>query len=336
MRPPTGARPAARDTSTSVGPRSSSRRRRARHTRSSGAQTHTEWSAPPQSLGVRVPERTWYRWRTRVQAGTSGDEVARRCGVSVDASSRRSCFPARRLGAGRPCPLPRVAHHRLGGVARRRLARERRRAGSCAELLLGGRPRLGRLLTCPAVGRPDCGDRSLPAVLRGPAGRSRSCPTRATGLEPGIPRLPSTPRLVMLEALVDDDSPQAGERESELLTPKEIRNVSFPGSVRGYDRSAVDAYVTRVNRVIAELQVRSSPRAAVRHALEQVGEQTSGILQRAREAAEEITASARQEAGRDHRPGESRGGGDRRQREYRGRSRKSRGGPAHRQGDGRG
>jgi DivIVA domain-containing protein len=140
----------------------------------------------------------------------------------------------------------------------------------------------------------------------------------------------------MLEALVDDDSPQAGERESELLTPKEIRNVSFPGSVRGYDRSAVDAYVTRVNRVIAELQVSSSPRAAVRHALEQVGEQTSGILQRAREAAEEITASARQEAGRDHRPGESRGGGDRRQREYRGRSRESRGGPADRQGDGRG
>jgi len=36
-------------------------------------------------------------------------------------------LPARRLGAGRARrPLPRVAHHRLGGVARRRLARERR------------------------------------------------------------------------------------------------------------------------------------------------------------------------------------------------------------------
>lgn len=76
----------------------------------------------------------------------------------------------------------------------------------------------------------------------------------------------------------------------------DIRNVSFPGSVRGYDRSAVDAYVTRVNHVIAELEMRSSPRAAVRHALEQVGEQTSGILQRARETAEEITGSARREA----------------------------------------
>jgi DivIVA domain-containing protein len=77
---------------------------------------------------------------------------------------------------------------------------------------------------------------------------------------------------------------------------EDIRNVSFPGSVRGYDRSAVDAYVERVNHVIAELEMRSSPRAAVRHALEEVGEQTSGILQRARETAEEITSSARHQA----------------------------------------
>jgi DivIVA domain-containing protein len=94
--------------------------------------------------------------------------------------------------------------------------------------------------------------------------------------------------------LVEDRD--AAERENENLAPNDIRNVSFPGSVRGYDRSAVDAYVKRVNRVIAELEMRSSPRAAVRHALEQVGEQTSGILQRARETAEEITASAGREA----------------------------------------
>jgi DivIVA domain-containing protein len=96
--------------------------------------------------------------------------------------------------------------------------------------------------------------------------------------------------------LIDDESPEIGRREGEFLIPKEIRNVSFPGSMRGYDRAAVDAYVKSVNRVIAELEIGSSPRAAVRHALEQVGGQTSGILQRAREAAEEITASARQEA----------------------------------------
>ena len=78
--------------------------------------------------------------------------------------------------------------------------------------------------------------------------------------------------------------------------PREIRDPSFPAAVRGYDRHAVDAYVERVNRLIAELEVSGSPRAAVRHALDRIGEQTSGILQRARETAEEITTTAREEA----------------------------------------
>jgi DivIVA domain-containing protein len=78
--------------------------------------------------------------------------------------------------------------------------------------------------------------------------------------------------------------------------PSEIRDPSFGTAVRGYHRRAVDDYVVRVNGLIAELQVSGSPRAAVRHALERVGEQTSGILERARDTAEEITASARQEA----------------------------------------
>jgi DivIVA domain-containing protein len=78
--------------------------------------------------------------------------------------------------------------------------------------------------------------------------------------------------------------------------PSEIRNVSFPASVRGYDRRAVDTYVIRVNRLIAELEATRSPEAAVRHALEQAGEETSGLLQRAGETAEEITVGARQEA----------------------------------------
>jgi DivIVA domain-containing protein len=85
-----------------------------------------------------------------------------------------------------------------------------------------------------------------------------------------------------------------GELRSQV--PKEIRDVSFPAAVRGYERRAVDAYVTKVNALIAELEVSRSPQAAVRHALDRVGEQTSGILQRARETAEEITASARTEA----------------------------------------
>jgi DivIVA domain-containing protein len=95
-------------------------------------------------------------------------------------------------------------------------------------------------------------------------------------------------------------SPGSGEEGRGAIelrrVPEEIRDVSFPVSVRGYDRRAVDAYVTRVDRLIAELDVTRSPEAAVRHALEQVGEQTSGLLQRAGETAEEITVGARQEA----------------------------------------
>jgi DivIVA domain-containing protein len=91
----------------------------------------------------------------------------------------------------------------------------------------------------------------------------------------------------------------AEERPSFNLradVPAEIRNVSFPMSVRGYDRTAVDAYIHRVNRVIAELEVSRSPQAAVRHAVDRVSEQTKGILQQARESAEQITGAAREEA----------------------------------------
>src|ERR671928_1331592 len=78
--------------------------------------------------------------------------------------------------------------------------------------------------------------------------------------------------------------------------PADVRNVSFPVSVRGYDRDAVDAYVKRVNRVIAELEVSRSPQAAVRHALDRVGKQTVAVLQEARESADKLLEAARDEA----------------------------------------
>lgn len=86
------------------------------------------------------------------------------------------------------------------------------------------------------------------------------------------------------------------ERELRVHVPTEVRDVSFPHAVRGYDRAAVDAYVKRVNHLIAELEMSRSPRAAVRHALDRATEDVSGILQRAQETADEITSSARREA----------------------------------------
>jgi DivIVA domain-containing protein len=70
----------------------------------------------------------------------------------------------------------------------------------------------------------------------------------------------------------------------------------FPVVFRGYDRARVDEYLEDVNRLIEELEAPQSPDAAVKEALDRVGEQTSGILQRAREAEESITARSRARA----------------------------------------
>jgi cell division septum initiation protein DivIVA len=73
-------------------------------------------------------------------------------------------------------------------------------------------------------------------------------------------------------------------------------DADFPSALRGYDRMSVDEYVAQTRRLVVELQATRSPEAAVRRALERVGEQISGILQRAHETAEQITAQSRSEA----------------------------------------
>jgi cell division septum initiation protein DivIVA len=78
--------------------------------------------------------------------------------------------------------------------------------------------------------------------------------------------------------------------------PLSVVDADFPSALRGYDRVAVDDYVRQTRQLVAELQATRSPEAAVRRALERVGEQISGILQRAHETAEQITAQSRSEA----------------------------------------
>ena len=95
--------------------------------------------------------------------------------------------------------------------------------------------------------------------------------------------------------------PEQSFRDVRHYVPQDILDVSFPVSLRGYDRDAVDAYVKRVNRVIAELKVSASPPAAVRHALDLAQEKVEALLQAAREAAEQITVSVAD--GRISRPG---------------------------------
>jgi DivIVA domain-containing protein len=89
-------------------------------------------------------------------------------------------------------------------------------------------------------------------------------------------------------------SQQDNGDEQRYDVPQELREAAFPLALRGYSCEAVDAFV---RRVITELEVRSSPRAAVRDALDRVGEQVGGILERAREAGADVTTAAHREAG---------------------------------------
>src|SRR3954453_9534936 len=84
-----------------------------------------------------------------------------------------------------------------------------------------------------------------------------------------------------------------GVRDREL---DELRQPDFPIALRGYDRDAVDAYIERVNRAIADLQVGGSPQSAIAHALDQVSEETRGILERAHDTADEIVSRSQSQA----------------------------------------
>ena len=74
------------------------------------------------------------------------------------------------------------------------------------------------------------------------------------------------------------------------------REVEFPVALRGYDRHAVDAYVEEMAQLLESLEATQTRETVVQRALDEVGEQTSGILQRAHQTAEEITSRSRAKA----------------------------------------
>jgi cell division initiation protein len=76
----------------------------------------------------------------------------------------------------------------------------------------------------------------------------------------------------------------------------EIANRSFPVVMRGYDRAAVDAFVQEVLQMVSDLEGRQSQETVVQKAIEEVGEETASILQRAHETADEIAARSRAQA----------------------------------------
>ena len=76
----------------------------------------------------------------------------------------------------------------------------------------------------------------------------------------------------------------------------QIAERSFPVVMRGYDRTAVDAFVQEVAQLVQELESRQSQESVVQRALAEVGEETTSILQRAHETADEIAARSRAQA----------------------------------------
>ncbi|MBN1529616.1 MAG: DivIVA domain-containing protein [Thermoleophilaceae bacterium] len=75
-----------------------------------------------------------------------------------------------------------------------------------------------------------------------------------------------------------------------------IRQAEFPLAVRGYDRHAVDDFLAQLSALVDELEGRQLRERVVQRALDEVGEQTAGILQRANETADELAARSRAQA----------------------------------------
>ncbi|MBV9803541.1 MAG: DivIVA domain-containing protein [Solirubrobacterales bacterium] len=124
------------------------------------------------------------------------------------------------------------------------------------------------------------------------------------GIEAGISSEVESQAAELVGARGKDDD-RGGRRfgASRVLTAadrdrilQDARTVEFSVALRGYDREQVDRYVEKMSRLITELEMSSSPEAAVRHALDEVSEETRDILQRAHQTAEEITARSRAKA----------------------------------------
>ena len=86
------------------------------------------------------------------------------------------------------------------------------------------------------------------------------------------------------------------ERLDQRSAAERIREHTFPLAVRGYDRQAVDDFVDQVADLVTDLEGRQTRETVVRRALDQVGEETAGILQRAHQAADELAARSRAQA----------------------------------------
>jgi len=91
----------------------------------------------------------------------------------------------------------------------------------------------------------------------------------------------------------DPRPPRRARRRSDA---DKVRAAEFTIVMRGYDRAAVDAWQEEVAQLVQRLEEAQPRDAAVKRALDEVGHETSAILQRAHESADEIAARSRSQA----------------------------------------
>ncbi len=96
--------------------------------------------------------------------------------------------------------------------------------------------------------------------------------------------------------MADSDTTEFETSRFRRSATERIANREFPLVMRGYDRGAVDAFVQEVLEVVSELERRQTRETVVQSALDEIGEETAGILQRAHETADEIAARSRAQA----------------------------------------
>ncbi len=96
--------------------------------------------------------------------------------------------------------------------------------------------------------------------------------------------------------MADSDTTEFETSRFRRSATERIANRDFPLAVRGYDRHAVDAFMQEVLELVTELEGRQTRETVVQRALDEIGEETAGILQRAHETADEIAARSRAQA----------------------------------------
>jgi hypothetical protein len=92
----------------------------------------------------------------------------------------------------------------------------------------------------------------------------------------------------------DETSTQRFQRSASAS--ERLREADFPMVVRGYHRQTVDLFLAELLELVEDLESHQTREGVVQKALGELGEETAGILQRAHETADDITARSRAQA----------------------------------------